>query len=127
PVDRTSLTLYTPSGCHRRAGISRCQCIGRAEPCPRRGSCGCDCTEPQTARHHKESTAMRRNRFLIFLVVTALPLAAATAPAADEPAAVSIEVKDKSAIEFRHGKELSGRYNIAPSVAKPYLWPVNAP
>ena len=47
--------------------------------------------------------------------------------AADADTTVHIDVKDKSGIEFRHGKELSGRYHIGPEVAKPYMWPLNAP
>jgi hypothetical protein len=63
-----------------------------------------------------------------FLALSVAVLVVATGtPAADESASVSIEVKDKTAIEFRHGKELSGRYHIAPEIAKPYMWPLNAP
>jgi hypothetical protein len=55
-------------------------------------------------------------------------LVAAPALRADaEPADVDIKVKDKDAIEFRCGKELVGSYHIAAEVAKPYVWPLNAP
>jgi Methane oxygenase PmoA len=67
---------------------------------------------------------MKVNRLLL---LTGLLLVAAGVLAADNPSAVSIVVKDKTAIEFRHGKELSGRYLIGPDVAKPYMWPLNAP
>jgi hypothetical protein len=49
-----------------------------------------------------------------------------TLPAAEGPAAVTIEVKKGEEIAFRIGKELVSRYHIAPTVAKPYFWPLNA-
>lgn len=45
---------------------------------------------------------------------------------AAEPAAVTAKKTD-SAIEFYAGKELVARYHIGPEVAKPFLWPLNAP
>jgi hypothetical protein len=69
---------------------------------------------------------MRVHRLTALLLLTAAPFVAATL-AADGDATVSIDVKDKKVIEFRHGKELTGRYHIGPDVAKPYMWPVNAP
>ncbi len=64
---------------------------------------------------------------LLPLGLLAACLAAPTLGADAEPAAVAITVEDKEAIEFRCGKELVGRYHIGPAVAKPYLWPLNAP
>jgi hypothetical protein len=46
--------------------------------------------------------------------------------AAAEPAAVTIE-PTKEYINFMAGKDLVGRYHIAPAVAKPYIWPLNGP
>src|SRR5262245_13224021 len=48
-----------------------------------------------------------------------------TVPAA-EPENVSIKVSGDQ-IDFLAGKELVGRYNKGPSVAKPYMWPLNGP
>jgi Family of unknown function (DUF6807) len=50
----------------------------------------------------------------------AAPLAAA------DPPAVTVK-KTKDVIEFFAGKELVTRYHVGPEVAKPYLWPLNAP
>src|SRR5437016_1379561 len=48
-------------------------------------------------------------------------------PAAEKSAApVKIEVS-KGHIDFKAGDKLTGRYHIAPGVAKPYFWPLNAP
>jgi hypothetical protein len=62
------------------------------------------------------------------LCLAALACAAglASLPAA-EPAnnGVAIEVK-KGHLDFRVGDELAARYHVAPEVAKPYFWPVNA-
>jgi hypothetical protein len=57
-----------------------------------------------------------------------LPLAAiAVMPlSATEPATVTVRVADGQA-EFHVGSELAGRYHAEPSVAKPYLWPLNGP
>jgi hypothetical protein len=52
--------------------------------------------------------------------VYAVPLGAA------EPADVTIDA-GKEQITFSIGKDLVGKYNIGPTVAKPYLWPLNAP
>jgi hypothetical protein len=46
-------------------------------------------------------------------------------PAA-EPGRVSIKV-DKEQVEFRINDDLVTRYHMGPTVAKPYLWPLNAP
>jgi hypothetical protein len=43
------------------------------------------------------------------------------------PAEATVEVVKDEAIVFRAGKELVTRYRIAPSVAKPYFWPLLAP
>jgi len=59
------------------------------------------------------------------LLATVFALPAFSADA--EPADVDIKVVDKDAIEFRCGKALVGSYHIAPTVAKPYMWPLNAP
>ncbi|HXG09224.1 MAG TPA: PmoA family protein [Gemmataceae bacterium] len=62
----------------------------------------------------------------------AIPLAVLVAavwllpvPAA-EPQNVTITVSDDH-IDFLAGKELIGRYNKGPNVAKPYMWPVHGP
>lgn len=57
---------------------------------------------------------------IIALLALHAPLPAA------EPGDVSIDVS-KEHITFHAGKELVGRYYIAVTVAKPYMWPVNAP
>jgi hypothetical protein len=44
-----------------------------------------------------------------------------------EPAVVEIKVHGKDGIEFRCGKALLGTYHIGSDLAKPYLWPLNAP
>jgi hypothetical protein len=49
------------------------------------------------------------------------------APARAGEGAVGIEVHDGQEIVLRAGKEVVTRYHIAPSVAKPYFWPLNAP
>ena len=57
------------------------------------------------------------------------PLLAAfalTVPAAAAEPAVEVK-KTKDAIEFSTADGLIARYHIAPTVAKPYFWPVNAP
>jgi hypothetical protein len=70
----------------------------------------------------------RRNAAAGFLAA----LAAVTWPAVpgegrEDPApAVGIEVVKDEAIVFRAGKELVTRYHIAPTVAKPYFWPLIA-
>lgn len=70
---------------------------------------------------------MPMKRLAALLLLTAVPVIAAVAPAAEGETAVRIEVKDKTSIDFYHGKELSGRYHIGADAAKPYLWPLNAP
>jgi hypothetical protein len=52
-----------------------------------------------------------------------LLLAAALAA---EPQEVTVTAT-KEAVEFRVGKELVTRYHVAPTVVKPYFWPLNAP
>src|ERR1043165_2584936 len=64
-----------------------------------------------------------------FVVPLPLWYGLATMPqrcAAVEPSAVAVEVT-KDYIEFRHGKSVTARYHIAPTVAKPYFWPLNSP
>src|SRR4051812_41392216 len=57
--------------------------------------------------------------------VVALASVVAYQPAA-EPGRVSIKV-EKEQVEFRINDDLVTRYHIGPTVAKPYLWPLNAP
>jgi hypothetical protein len=64
---------------------------------------------------------MKRLPFALFSF-----LFVASALNAAEPSAVTAKKTD-SAIEFYAGKELIARYHIGPDVAKPYLWPLNAP
>jgi Methane oxygenase PmoA len=64
---------------------------------------------------------------LLPLALLAAGIAVPALWADTEPADVDIKVIDKDAIEFRCGKDLIGRYIIADSVAKPYMWPLNAP
>src|SRR3954452_4811172 len=53
-------------------------------------------------------------------------LSALSAPAAD-PAPVQVKVSE-TAVDFTIGDELVTRYHHrGPDLAKPYLWPVNAP
>ena len=61
---------------------------------------------------------MRRLSFLAALF-TALPLAAGPTP-------VTVTRTDKT-VDFKVGDEVVTRYHIGPDVAKPYLWPLNAP
>jgi len=58
------------------------------------------------------------------LIAAALAVFFTAAAHADD--AVSITA-NKEAIEFKVGNDLVTRYHVAPSVAKPYFWPVNAP
>lgn len=46
---------------------------------------------------------------------------------AADPAPVSIQVEEGKAITFNIGDQLVTRYHIAPTVAKPYFWPMIAP
>jgi hypothetical protein len=55
----------------------------------------------------------------------ALPAAEDKKPA-DPPRAVIIDVS-KDYIDFRRDKNLTARYHVAPTVAKPYFWPLNSP
>ena len=68
---------------------------------------------------------MRMQRSLLVLVLGGLVLVPG-APADETKARVTIDA-GPDAIEFRVGKALVSRYHIAPSVAKPYFWPLNAP
>jgi hypothetical protein len=74
-------------------------------------------------------------RYSLSLGLLALGAAAALLPGrgetrpgfdAKDAAGVQATVKDGQ-IEFTHGKALSGRYIFKEGVAKPYLWPLNAP
>jgi hypothetical protein len=63
----------------------------------------------------------------ILVGLSLVVIAASQSLAADAPGGpVTIKVTG-DAIEFRAGDELVARYNKGESVAKPYLWPVNAP
>jgi hypothetical protein len=57
--------------------------------------------------------------------VAALPAAEEKKPAV-EPSTVSIDVR-KDVIEFRHAKAVTAVYHFAPTLAKPYFWPLNSP
>ncbi len=60
-------------------------------------------------------------RAVVVLLLAGLPaLAADTGP-------VSIQVEEGKAITFKLGDQLVTRYHLAPTVAKPYFWPVLAP
>lgn len=61
----------------------------------------------------------------LFLATCAL-LWATVASTAAEPNQASIRLQDDQA-EFLLGDEVVARYNFAPTVAKPYLWPLNGP
>lgn len=63
--------------------------------------------------------------FLAALVLLALSLGWPTLTA-DEAANVNIQVADDH-IDFLAGKDLIGRYQKGPMVAKPYFWPLNGP
>jgi hypothetical protein len=43
---------------------------------------------------------------------------------ADDPVTVT---KEKGSVEFKAGAELIAKYNVGESVAKPFVWPLNAP
>src|SRR5438067_12928189 len=45
---------------------------------------------------------------------------------AGEPSPVKIKISE-STVEFSIGDEIVTRYHNGPDVAKPYLWPLNAP
>jgi hypothetical protein len=64
---------------------------------------------------------MKRLPFPAFAILLFVP-----AIYAAEPTALTAKKTD-NAIEFYAGKELVARYHIGPDVAKPYLWPLNAP
>jgi hypothetical protein len=68
---------------------------------------------------------MRTLLCLAFVVLAAV-LAGPQPLAAGEPSTVMITA-DKEHIDFKIGKELVARYHIAPTVAKPYFWPLKAP
>jgi hypothetical protein len=56
--------------------------------------------------------------------LAALPGDATRADERGQPVAVTA---DKDAVTFMAGKTLVARYHVGPQVAKPYLWPLNAP
>jgi Family of unknown function (DUF6807) len=60
------------------------------------------------------------------LLILAVLIAASSAGRADEKAGINIEAH-QDYLDFRIGQELVTRYHIAPSVAKPYFWPVLGP
>jgi Methane oxygenase PmoA len=63
---------------------------------------------------------------LMALAILVLAPAGRDARAADKTGEVTIQrVKDH--LDFKIGSQLVGRYQIGPEVAKPYLWPLNAP
>jgi hypothetical protein len=59
-------------------------------------------------------------RWLAALALLALPSAASA-----QVSAVAVAVAD--GVEFRSGAEVVAKYHTAPTVAKPFLWPVAAP
>ena len=62
---------------------------------------------------------------LCFLAGVALPAAEEKKPA---PKGAEIQILvDKDAIEFCDGDHVTGRYHTAPTLAKPYFWPLNSP
>lgn len=58
--------------------------------------------------------------------LSAVCLLACVPAGAAEPSAVTA-IKTKDAVEFSAGKALVTRYHVGEAVAKPYLWPLNAP
>src|SRR5947209_19499288 len=68
---------------------------------------------------------MRSAHLLCVAYLTALGTCARPC-SADEPALPSIKV-DADQIDFLLGAELVGRYHRAATLAKPYLWPLQAP
>lgn len=68
---------------------------------------------------------MRTRLTLALLVLSVLALGLPRM-AAEDAAGVKIQVSDDH-IDFLAGKELIGRYNKGPMVAKPYFWPFNGP
>jgi hypothetical protein len=68
---------------------------------------------------------MKTTAPLLLAVLAAL--APRTLPA-DEPGKVDIKTgPDNQYLDFLIDGKLAGRYHIAPTVAKPYFWPLNAP
>lgn len=63
-----------------------------------------------------------RSRCLLLALTLALPTPALAA----QPGDVSIQVHDQR-IDFLLGSDLIGSYHKGPNVAKPYMWPLNAP
>lgn len=59
--------------------------------------------------------------------IFSLSVALLLPPLSVEAAEPVTATKTDTAIEFRIGKELVARYHIGSEVAKPYLWPLNAP
>jgi hypothetical protein len=68
---------------------------------------------------------MRMQRSSLVVVLSGFVLVP-VASADETKSKVTIDTSP-GAIEFRVGNALVGRYHIAPSVAKPYFWPLNAP
>jgi hypothetical protein len=95
-----------------------------------------DCQDASAGQHQAERAAQgnKQPHFIArwhFLCLAAFAAAGAWGvyavelPAA-EPGNVAIEA-GKEQITFSIGKDLVGTYNIGSTVAKPYLWPLNAP
>src|SRR5262249_55355394 len=82
---------------------------------------------PAANRHHHSFGGHRSMKLHLGLALAVLVAvgALATVPAA-EPQNVTITVSDDH-IDFLAGKDLVGRYNKGPNVAKPYMWPLNGP
>ncbi|MFL5245036.1 MAG: PmoA family protein [Gemmataceae bacterium] len=68
---------------------------------------------------------MPLTRLCTLLGLLVLALASKSGPAA-ETGEVKVE-KNKDTIDFLIGKDLVSRYHYGDKVAKPYLWPLNAP
>jgi hypothetical protein len=62
-----------------------------------------------------------------WVIPLALAISPAPSPAAADGPAASIEVQPGREIVFRAGPEVVTRYHIAPTLAKPFFWPLNAP
>src|SRR6266498_566747 len=62
------------------------------------------------------------------LILAGLTVVSVSGPLrAGEGGKVDILVTKNKHIDFVIGDKLAGRYHIAPTVAKPYFWPLNAP
>jgi hypothetical protein len=78
------------------------------------------------AQRNKESAFAARWHFAWLAALGLLGVWAVCALPAAEPATVTIDA-GKEQITFSAGKDMVGKYNIGPTVAKPYLWPLNSP